>query len=72
MLANLVGMRVLEIITIDKKYSIQNPTLQKPNEEEALNTRMIDCFSYKCRSSLRHRDTIVPMETYEKFLERGS
>jgi hypothetical protein len=69
LLGNIVGLRVLELMTLNASYSIPHPGQSTPERVKSLAKKPLDCYTYKCRVNLRHDDTYIPVENFHKFLK---
>jgi hypothetical protein len=69
LLGHIVGLRVLELMTLNASYSIPHPGQSIPQRTRSLEKKLLDCYTYECRVNLRHDDTYVPVENFDKFLK---
>jgi len=67
LLAYYVGLRTLEIITLDPKYSLD---VSGRTGEKYIRS-MLDGYKFEHRVALKGRNTLVPSTTFNKFLKRA-
>ncbi len=70
LLGHLSGLRVLELISLNRNSSITDPKFNiDPRQlENSLKTRMVQCYDLNCRFPLRHTSTIIEPQHYWMFL----